>query len=415
LHILTNVLFLLLPLLRPTTALILPTLNAEANFHTLSRSHPRLIVLFTNPSDTSPSLQSFQTIFEQAAESSAIPFLVFDCGNGKDVCQDQDVNAYPAVRLFMWDDEEEGHREEGERDGIAGREMGAEEVESEDAQGKADLRVVRYRGKKTVRGLRSFAVRHSLPQLSHISRDSDSNTVEELNRFKKIDDMVVVAYLHATTTTAEEQNPSLLEVFQEVAEDQYTDFVFGYVDDPDIAQKEGITIPSIMCYKNTDGDHKSLTGVFMQENVESLLEDCSKDIISEFQEKNIDEYMIKTKLALYIFAANEDDAIIVRRELTPLAKKYESYVKMGVADAYEYGPMAKNFGLADETWPAVAVHAPMNDNVFVYRQGKKIGVKEVEAMLMTILKGKAANGQVFGEDEDDVSNKGENGNGHDEL
>jgi protein disulfide-isomerase A1 len=153
----------------------------------------------------------------------------------------------------------------------------------------------------------------------------------------------------------------------------------------------------------------------MQENVESLLEDCSKDIISEFQEKNIDEYMIKTKLALYIFAANEDDAIIVRRELTPLAKKYESYVKMGVADAYEYGPMAKNFGLADETWPAVAVHAPMNDNVFVYRQGKKIGVKEVEAMLMTILKGKAANGQVFGEDEDDVSNEGENGNGHDEL
>lgn len=60
--------------------------------------------------------------------------------------------------------------------------------------------------------------------------------------------------------------------------------------------------------------------------------------------------------------------------------------------------MAKNFGLKDEGFPALAVHAPMNDNVFTYLQGRKITAKIVEDMLMTILQGGATSGQVFGQE-----------------
>lgn len=121
---------------------------------------------------------------------------------------------------------------------------------------------------------------------------------------------------------------------------------------------------------------------------------------------------------MYIFTADEDEGIAVRKELMPLATKYEKVVKIGVADAVEYSPMAKNFGLVENTFPALAVHAPMNDNVFLYKQGKTILAEIVEAMLTTILQAKAKPGEVFGEDAPDVDDEGAKGidsSRHDEL
>jgi len=74
--------------------------------------------------------------------------------------------------------------------------------------------------------------------------------------------------------------------------------------------------------------------------------------------------------------------------------------------------MAQNFGLdVDKGFPALVVHAPMNDNVFVYRQGRVIERSVVEDMLTRILQGKAKAGEVFG-DEAQVEKRG---GGHDEL
>jgi hypothetical protein len=102
----------------------------------------------------------------------------------------------------------------------------------------------------------------------------------------------------------------------------------------------------------------------------------------------------------------------VRRELTPVAKKYEQYTKFGVADAAEYAPTAKNFGLSEDVFPALAVHAPLNDEVFLYKQGRSIVGGVVDAMLTSILQGKARSGQVFGEDAPET---GVASPGHDEL
>lgn len=99
----------------------------------------------------------------------------------------------------------------------------------------------------------------------------------------------------------------------------------------------------------------------------------------------------------------------MRHLLTPLAKKYAKYVTFAMADVHEYAPMATSFGLKgaqdaeEDVWPAIAVHAPVNDNSFVYQQGIKLDAGAVEAMLTTILQGKAKNGEVFGVE------------GHDEL
>jgi protein disulfide-isomerase A1 len=103
-------------------------------------------------------------------------------------------------------------------------------------------------------------------------------------------------------------------------------------------------------------------------------------------------------LTVYIFALNPTaTSTELLHELTPLAKKYAKYVTFGLADATEFAPMAQNFGLEIEMgFPALVVHAPVNDNVFIYRQGRAIEEGVVEDMLTTILHGKAKPGQVFG-------------------
>lgn len=123
------------------------------------------------------------------------------------------------------------------------------------------------------------------------------------------------------------------------------------------------------------------------------------------------------KLTVYIFATTDDEATSLRRELTPVAKKFDKYVTFGVADAVEYSPMAKNFGLTSNMFPALAVHAPMNDNVFTYHQGRRILAPLVEAMLTTVLQAKAANGQVFGAEAPEMQPvvAQEAVEGHDEL
>lgn len=123
------------------------------------------------------------------------------------------------------------------------------------------------------------------------------------------------------------------------------------------------------------------------------------------------------KLAAYIFAATDNEANALRWELTPVAKKFDKYVTFGVADAVEYAPMAESFGLSERKFPALAVHAPMNDNVFIYRQGKRIMASVVEAMLTTILQAKAGSGQVFGSDAPEMEGEvtQDMRKGHDEL
>jgi hypothetical protein len=96
--------------------------------------------------------------------------------------------------------------------------------------------------------------------------------------------------------------------------------------------------------------------------------------------------------------SKDEDQVALRKELTSLAKKFDKYVTFGVADAAEYAPMVKSFGLSETKLPALAIHAPMNDNIFSYRQGKQIQASVVEAMLTTILQAKATSGQVFGEE-----------------
>ncbi|KAJ4365113.1 hypothetical protein N0V83_008731 [Neocucurbitaria cava] len=328
----------------------------RSRFEALMQENNLLLTAFT--SRTLDSLEPFHDTFTKAAANVSTPLVTIDCDKEIELCKEQDINAYPTIRLMAKNDGQE-------------------------------VDVTRYRGRRTKNAIRSFATKHELPVLIHIQP-------HDFQALKTIDDIVVVAYLKP-------DQEELLQTFRDVAESHNQKFVFGYVTDAAIADAEAVTVPSIVCYKNLDGDNKSLSGHFSEADVESFLIAASTYAVKEFRERDMEDFMLPNKLTTYIFTASEDDAIAVRHELTPLATKYDKFVTFAITDTHEYAAMAQNFGVnMDLALPALVVHAPVNDNIFSYQQGKRMVADVVEAMLTTILHGKATSGQVFGGEAPDM-------------
>ncbi|KAF2117642.1 thioredoxin-like domain-containing protein [Lophiotrema nucula] len=342
----------------------------------LSLKRSFLVAFSSSTFDASDSA-GFQTIFSQTAGSVETPFVSIDCEEETDLCRQYDVNAYPAVRLFHPSEDEESE----------------------------EIVVERYRGRRTKDALKSFIIKWEYRALAKIEKN-------QISEFKELDDYIMIAYL-----PPDQDYP--LELYRSVASKYSRTLIFGYSTDPEIAATEkDVGVPGIKCYRNTDGAHQWMNGPYSESNIEQFIETCTQPpLIGQFTERNMEEYMQRGKLSVYIFVTNDDDATRVRKELTPLATKFQQIAKVGVADAIEYGPMAKNFGLLDDVFPALVVHAPHNDHVFLYKQGRRILASVFEDMVTTILNARAVNGQVFGEEapvmnERDKSSKTGN---HDEL
>jgi hypothetical protein len=334
-----------------------------------------LLVLFTSRSAT--SLQSYTTIFQSADRNGGTRFMTFDCDLESELCSEYDINSYPTIRLF---------------------ELGIDGL---------SRHVTRYRGPKTVKAIRGWVKRRDLGMVTKI----DGN---ELERFKEIDEIVVVAHLPS-------DDQMLLDEFTAVAAEQHHDHVFAYTTDSNVAKEQGLAVPSIKVFKNADNDHRILSNTFTSASLSSFLATAIPCSIRTFREKDLDMFMQRDKLTLYIFTSIDSPrAEALRRQLTPLAKKYEKYVTFAVADAVKHAEMATNLlsrfggqGKDEHKKTRIAVHAPLNDNVFRYALGKELEVESIESMIKTILQGKAKSGDIFGSEAADLDE--EEGNGHDEL
>ncbi|KAF2441853.1 hypothetical protein P171DRAFT_434462 [Karstenula rhodostoma CBS 690.94] len=213
----------------------------------------RVLLVFT--SQASESIHNHYDFLERLHMDQGLHtrVIMIDCDIDVELCRQYDVNEYPAIRLF-------------ERERAKGR------------FGEDEVTLKRYRGRKTEPAIRSFLLKYEHAVVTDV-RDS-----EHLSEFKKIDDVMIVAYL------SEEWSESR-RVFLSIADKYYEDFIFGYSQNKKIADMEGVTIPSIVCYKNTDGDHKVLRGDFTEEDVGAFLATAPKMAIGDFSERNMEAYM----------------------------------------------------------------------------------------------------------------------------
>jgi hypothetical protein len=225
--------------------------NTELDF--VIKESSRLLLVFT--SRMSESIHNYYDFLEKLHMDQRLHtrVIMVDCDIYGRICRQYDVNEYPAIRLH-----------------IARR--------TADHYDDKDATLIRYRGRKTEHATRSFLLKYEHAIVTNIG-DSD-----HLSKFKNIDDVVIVAYV------SEEWNESK-RIFLDIANKYYENFIFGYSQDKDIADIEGFTIPSIVCYKNTDGDHKILKGNFTERDVEAFLVTAPKMVIGDFSERNIEAYM----------------------------------------------------------------------------------------------------------------------------
>lgn len=84
----------------------------------------------------------------------------------------------------------------------------------------------------------------------------------------------------------------------------------------------------------------------------------------------------------------------LRRELTPVAKKYGQYMAFGVIDAAEYSQMATNMDLRPGIFPAFVIHDVRTNDVFPFNQRKMITAAAIEGLIMDMAQGKIRAGPV---------------------
>ncbi|KAF2184311.1 hypothetical protein K469DRAFT_688791 [Zopfia rhizophila CBS 207.26] len=71
---------------------------SKDTFQKLRKDHEAVLAAFTSKS--LESLQPFNENFESAAQDVKTPLITIDCAKDADLCQEHDVKAYPAIRLF---------------------------------------------------------------------------------------------------------------------------------------------------------------------------------------------------------------------------------------------------------------------------------------------------------------------------
>lgn len=185
--------------------------------------------------------------------------IMIDCDVEVKICRQFDVNEYPAIRLYQ-----RGKAEEG----LIGEET----------------TLIRYRGRRTEHAIRSFLIKQEYDFLYAIE------DYKELGEFKKVDDVVIIAHLSDEWTEIE-------RIFRFIAKKLHTKFVFGYIKDREIAEAEGFAIPTIVCYKNNDGNHKILEGTFTEEDLWAFLATAPEMVIGDFNDRNMEAYMIVSQQA----------------------------------------------------------------------------------------------------------------------
>ncbi|OCL05096.1 hypothetical protein AOQ84DRAFT_345252 [Glonium stellatum] len=285
-----------------------------------------------------------------------------------ELCKLYDVNAYPAVRLF-----------------------------------RGLNHATRYRGPRKATAITSYMIKEQLPVVTTIDQNN-------LNKFKSIDTTVLVAYLDPMDT-------ELANIFTAVAVENHQRYVFGVSKNARVAQLENLSIPSVACYKMREGDGTVMNGRFNKNDVEKFLQLAAPSVIGEITKRNIDSYMNARKPIAYIFASTEDEQDALRRDLTPVAKKYQQYINFGLIDAVEYRHMASSMNLQSDVFPAFVFHNILNDQVYPYNQHKDITAGGIDEFILSILQGRVSGGAQGSEPidvEDGVRGVKEHGV-HDEL
>lgn len=217
-------------------------------------------------------------------------------------------------------------------------------------------------------------VKQSLPAVSILTKD----TLEE---FKTADNVVLVAYVAADDKTSN-------ETFTKVAEKLRDTYLFGGVNDAEVAKAEGIEAPAIVLYKSFDEGKATFTQTFDAEAIEAFAKTAATPLIGEVGPETYSGYMSAGIPLAYIFAETPEERETLGAAVKPIAEKHRGVINFATIDAKSFGAHAGNLNLQADKFPAFAIQETVKNQKFPFDQEKEITHDSISAFVEDFVAGK---------------------------
>lgn len=217
-------------------------------------------------------------------------------------------------------------------------------------------------------------IKQSLPAVSVL-------TSETLEDFKKADKVVLVAYFDATDKTSN-------ETFTKVAEKLRDNYPFGASSDAALAEAEGVTVPSVVLYKDFDEGKSVFTEKFDIEAIEQFAKTAATPLIGEVGPETYSDYMSSGKPLAYIFAESAEERKELSNELKAVAEAHRGAINFATIDAKQFGAHAGNLNLKADQFPAFAIQDTAKNQKFPFDQEKKLTEKDIKEFVDDFVAGK---------------------------
>lgn len=220
----------------------------------------------------------------------------------------------------------------------------------------------------------SYMIKQSLPAVSTLTKE----TIEE---FKTADKVVLVAYFDADDKASN-------ETFTSAADSLRDTFLFGATSDAVLAKAEGVTVPSIVLYKQFDEGKSTFTEKFEKEAIENFAKTASIPLVGEVGPETYAGYMAAGIPLAYIFAETPEERTELGDLLKPVAQKHKGALSFATIDAKAFGAHAGNLNLKTDQFPAFAIQETVKNQKFPFDQDKAITEKDIAEFVQAFVDGK---------------------------
>ncbi|KAH7133524.1 disulfide-isomerase [Dactylonectria macrodidyma] len=281
--------------------------------------------------------------YEEAAttlKEKNIRLAKVDCTEEADLCKTYGVEGYPTLKVFRGLDN-----------------------------------ITPYSGQRKAPGITSYMIKQSLPAVSILAKDT-------LEDFKTADKVVVVAYISADDKTSN-------QTFTALAEGLRDTYLFGGVNDAEIAEAEGVKAPAVVVYKNFDEGKNIYTGdEFSESDLSAFISAAATPLVGEVGPETYSGYMAAGIPLAYIFAETEEERTTLGAALKPIAEKYKGKLNVATIDAKNFGAHAGNLNLKTDKFPSFAIQEIAKNQKFPFDQEKEITYDNIAPFVDDFVAGK---------------------------
>ncbi|KAI5917207.1 thioredoxin-like domain-containing protein [Camillea tinctor] len=274
-----------------------------------------------------------------AAAEAPVPLISVDCAASPNICSSYGASSYTIVKLFIRDKEPLG-----------------------------------YVGPRRASAILTWIARMQRPVVTEVG-------IEELDGFKKSDEVVFVAYLDADDGASK-------ALFAKVASQFETEFTFGLTTDIAMLQSEAVTPPSVKCYKPLDGDTHHLASFVGEEELSIFIKEASRLVIGELLPHNHQRFLDRGWPMVYVFARTEAERAKIADSLRKLARSYYESLTMVMVDPLNFPDLPARLGLEPGVFPAGAVHQLSTDKIYPYPKGREITPAELQGWGLDVWQGR---------------------------